>query len=172
MTGDAIGPELERQVEAIFRYDAGDPRFCPARAADLETSTMRLRTSQAYANECADPVFAGGADVTPAHVERELGNIKPGKVPHPGDGIEPEALKYGGAGLCRTLAVLFTLILRTGAVPKQWLIGAMRCVYKKNCPTVFTNYRGVVPTSHLGKLFERVVDAGRGVPSAVRSLWF
>ena len=51
---------------------------------------MRLRTSQAYANECADPVFAGGADVTPANVERELGNIKPGKVPHPGDGIEPE----------------------------------------------------------------------------------
>ena len=33
----------------------------------------------------------------------------------------------------------------------------MRCVYKKNCPTVFTNYRGVVPTSHLGKLFERVL---------------
>ena len=67
------------------------------------------------------------------------------------------ALKYGGAGLCRTLAVLFTLILRAGAVPKRWLIGAMRCVYKKNCPTVFTNYRGVVPTSHLGKLFERVL---------------
>ena len=42
---------------------------------------------------------------TAADVERELGNIKPGKVPHPGDGIEPEALKYGGAGLCRTLAV-------------------------------------------------------------------
>ena len=29
VTGDAIGPELERQVEAIFRYDAGDQRFCP-----------------------------------------------------------------------------------------------------------------------------------------------
>ena len=90
VTGDAVGPELEAQVEEIFRYNADDPRFCRAKAAELEASTRGLIRDQAYADECADSAFEGGGDVTPADVERELGNIKPGKVPHPGDGIQPE----------------------------------------------------------------------------------
>ena len=35
-------------------------------------------------------------------------------------------------------------MLRTGLVPADWLSGAMRCVYKRGDPTVFTNFRGVV----------------------------
>ena len=72
--------------------------------------------------------------------------------------VVPEALVYGGPVLDRALALAFTFVLRMGLVPADWLSGAMRCVYKRGCPTVFTNFRGVVLSGHIAKLFERRED--------------
>ena len=59
--------------------------------------------------------------------------------------------------LDRALALVFTFVLRAGLVLADWLSGAMRCVYKRGCSTVFTNFRGVVLTGHIAKLFELVL---------------
>lgn len=157
VSGTDIGAELVAQVTDAFRYDEGDPRFCATAAAALTSGMKNLRRDPAFAAECADATFAGGEAVATAEVTAAKASIKKGKVAHPGDGVVPEALIHGGATLDRAFALVFSAILDLGTVPADWRTGAMRCVYKRNDPTQFLNHRGVVLSSHVAKLFERVL---------------
>ena len=156
ISGTAIGPELASIVEAKFRYNGADPRFCRSTALRREADTARLR-SFALPAECAVDVTPGGGPVTPTEVAEARALIKRDKVPHPEDGVVPEALIYGGEALDEALALAFSHVLETGVVPAVWRTGAMRCVPKKGNTSIFTNHRGVVLTSHVAKLFERVM---------------
>ena len=159
VTGAAVAAELTAQVTAAFRVDDADPRFCAATGAALAAEVDRLRNDHAFAVECADARLAGCGAVDAAEVERAVATAKRAKVPHPDDGVVPEALIFGGPALFGALARVFSAVLETGAVPAAWRTGAMRFVYKKGDVTRFLNHRGVVLSSHVAKLFERVLLA-------------
>ena len=98
----------------------------------LEKEARDIRSGAALAAECAAQTDGdGGEDIAAEDVADAKRSVKFQKVPHPNDGVVPEALVYGGPVLDRALALVFTFVLRTGLVPGDWLSGAMRCVYKR-----------------------------------------
>jgi hypothetical protein len=122
VVGDAIAAELEAQVAEAFKYDADDPRFDAEAAAALEKEARAIRSGAALAAECAAQTDGdGGEDVSAEDVADAKRSVKFQKVPHPNDGVVPEALVYGGPVLDRALALVFTFVLRTGLVPADWL---------------------------------------------------
>ena len=54
---------------------------------------------------------------------------------------------------------LFNMILDSGQVPKSWLIGVTRPIYKnKGDPTLPENYRPITIVSCMGKLFTAILN--------------
>ena len=74
--------------------------------------------------QCLQKQSVMAAATAPSKDAAEPRDMKFQKVPHPNDGVVPEALVYGGPVLDRAIALVFTLVLRMGLVPADWLSGA------------------------------------------------
>lgn len=75
----------------------------------------------------------------------------------PADRVSYEALRAGGAPLAETLALIFTTLLAAGIVPTAWKEGYVSWLFKRGAEFDCGSYRGVVLTSCIGKVFERVL---------------
>ena len=111
-----MAPALADIVEAKFRYDAADPRFCAATARRREADMARLRRLILPAECEADDAPSGGP-VAPADVAAARSLTKRNKVAHPEDGVVPESLVYGGAAVDEAAAPAFSRVFETGVVP-------------------------------------------------------
>lgn len=70
------------------------------------------------------------------------------------DGLPPVLCKKLASVLSCPLAMLFNLIIQTGAVPDMWKIANVTPIFKKGVSSCPGNYRPVSITNVLGKLFE------------------
>ncbi|XGW32233.1 hypothetical protein V3C99_010430 [Haemonchus contortus] len=82
--------------------------------------------------------------------------MKSGKAPGP-DQIRPEHLKCLQEDLARSLADLFTEMLASGIVPKDWLSSHTILIHKKGARDILANYRPIALLSTMLKVFSRVM---------------
>ena len=67
-------------------------------------------------------------------------------------------IKAGAEVLAPVLATLFTAVFRSGRVPREWLLGAITAIHKKNDPGDPNNYRGITVGHVLGKLYALMLN--------------
>lgn len=94
--------------------------------------------------------------VHPLQVRKELDRLKQGKAAGP-DGISPRLLKSCSTQRCEIFAHLFNLSLQLQRIPTLWKISCLVPVPKKKHPTGPEDYRPIALTSHIMKIFERLV---------------
>ena len=73
------------------------------------------------------------------------------------DNIGNEALKHGIDILTTPLITLYNIVLDKGEFPNLWGNGLVVPVFKKNDKLDVNNYRGIVISSCVGKLFLRII---------------
>lgn len=90
---------------------------------------------------------------TSAEVEKCIKKLKSSKSPGY-DNILNEYIKLTKDQMLPVYATLFNIILETGYIPEQWLIGKIKPIYKnKGDASNPDNYRPIMLLSCLGKLF-------------------
>ncbi len=82
-------------------------------------------------------------------------NMKPFKAIGP-DGIHPYVL-HEIIAFAKPLLILYKQSLSTGLIPQDWLDANICAIHKKGSKTDPNNYRPVSLTSHVAKLFERLL---------------
>ena len=91
-------------------------------------------------------------------IDQCIKRLKNNKTPG-GDEILNEYLKLTKHFMLPVYETLFNLILKTGHVPEQWLIGKIKPIFKnKGDPRDPNNYRPITILSCLGKLFTAVLN--------------
>lgn len=75
------------------------------------------------------------------------------------DKIINEFIVYTYPKLCKVYVKLFNLVLTSGKIPKDWVVGIIVPIYK-NKGSIYNadNYRGITLLSCVGKLFTHVVN--------------
>ena len=94
--------------------------------------------------------------VNSADVSESVKDLKMGKSVYL-DNIGNEAIKHGIDILKEPLANLYSTVLSHGEFPKVWGDGLVVPVFKKNDRLDTNNYRGIVISSCVGKLFLRIL---------------
>ncbi|KAH8060847.1 ribonuclease H protein [Aureococcus anophagefferens] len=156
---------LGRAARATHEWDA-------VRAADgsvVRTRGRRARgsewTAELHAERRNDPRYLSPMErrlascVRWSEVAAAIAASSSATSPSPADGICPPALKCGGMPLELALAAVFDVAMRTGAVPASWRTGYVRWLFKKGDELDPSCFRGIVLTSLVGKVFERVLFA-------------
>ena len=82
--------------------------------------------------------------------------LKPNSAPGP-DGLPAELLRTARAELARPLHILWRASLDQGSIPPDLLLVQVSPVHKGGSRSAAKNYRPVALTSHLTKVFERVL---------------
>jgi hypothetical protein len=95
------------------------------------------------------PVFTAGNVVASMS---ELNTSSPGP-----DGISAALLKSARLELCDTVADIFNGYIDTGFVPSQWLAASITPIAKVEHPSSWSDYRPISLTSHLCKVFEKII---------------
>ena len=90
-------------------------------------------------------------------VKKQIGLSRNGAACGP-DGIPMEAFAVASDILAEPLSVLFNFINQSGEIPELFKISRVKMLYKKNEKSDMLNYRPLAMSSHLGKLWERVVN--------------
>ena len=93
---------------------------------------------------------------SPAHIEKACAELKSTAAPGP-DGVPASLLKICRKELSKPLYNLWRSSLDTGAIPAELLLVMICPLYKGGSRAVPKNYRPVALTSHLIKVFERVL---------------
>ena len=93
---------------------------------------------------------------TEQDVERACKELKPNSAPGP-DGIPAELLRTARVELARPLHILWRASLDQGSIPPELLLVQVSPLHKGGSRSSAKNYRPVALTSHLTKVFERVV---------------
>ena len=96
------------------------------------------------------------ANINDIEIQREVKGLQSGKSTYL-DEISNEALKTGFEELRRPLVHLFNIIYNNGVYPDIWCDGFIIPIHKKNDVLNVNNYRGIIISSCIGKLFLRVV---------------
>ena len=73
------------------------------------------------------------------------------------DNLSPHILKQCASQLSPSLAILFTLSMKTGKVPSQWKASNVVPIHKKGDKSVIENYRPVSLLSCVSKIMERCI---------------
>ena len=89
-------------------------------------------------------------------IELACKELKQGSAPGP-DGIPAELLKAASAELARPLHTLWRASLDQGSIPPELLLVQVSPLHKGGSRSIAKNYRPVALTSHVTKVFERVV---------------
>ena len=93
-----------------------------------------------------------------SEVSKAIKNLKPNKS-HGFDNIINEFLKHSCDKMSIILMKLFNVVLQTGIVPTDWVIGIIRPIYKnKGSKSDPNNYRAITILSCLGKLFTSILS--------------
>ena len=96
--------------------------------------------------------------ITMAELEKALKLTKDNKSPGP-DEIPVETIKAGGPPLLLLLLELMNLAWSTGIVPEEWNKSIICPIFKnKGDPLDCKNYRGISLMSHVGKIYERILE--------------
>ena len=82
--------------------------------------------------------------------------LKPDSAPGP-DGLPAELLRTASVELARPLHILWRASLDQGSIPAELLLVQVSPLHKGGSRSAAKNYRPVALTSHLTKVFERVV---------------
>ena len=93
---------------------------------------------------------------SPHEVESILNSLQLGKASGP-DEISNHILKKIATPLSCPLRNLFNFSLATGKVPLIWKEANVTLIFKKNDPSVVSNYRHISLLSAVGKVLEKVV---------------
>ena len=93
---------------------------------------------------------------TQEDIEEAISEIKLDSAPGP-DGIPAILLKRCASTLSLPIYLLWSESMRTGVVPKFYKTGYISSLFKKGSRCEAGNYRPVTLTSHIVKVFERVV---------------
>jgi hypothetical protein len=95
---------------------------------------------------------------TPEEIKKCINKLKNNKA-HGIDLILNEYLKCSSDIMLPIYEKLFNIILTTGLIPKTWLSGMIKPIYKnKGDKENVNNYRGITLLSCLGKLFTAVIN--------------
>ena len=95
----------------------------------------------------------------PSRLSRFIKKLKPGRAPGP-DGVTAEHLKYAGNGILPLLlSQLLNCCLQFGVIPPSLTKGTLVPILKKTGldPSVPNNYRPIIVSSILSKLFEYAI---------------
>ena len=74
------------------------------------------------------------------------------------DGIPCEIFKFGGMTAINILTRLFNIAWDAGEIPQDWSKAVIHPVFKKGDRTNCSNYRGIALLSHVGKIYERILE--------------
>ena len=94
--------------------------------------------------------------VMPDEVIHALKQMKDGKAPGK-DELPIELIKEAGNETCQEIAKLFTKCLKNREVPEEWNMATIILLHKKGDKSEINNYRPISLTSHMCKLFTRVI---------------
>ena len=95
-------------------------------------------------------------EFTQADIQQACAQLKGTAAPGP-DGVPASLLKICRNELARPLHVLWRSSLDTGTIPTELLLVLICPIHKGGSRAIPKNYRPVALTSHLIKVFERVV---------------
>ena len=119
--------------------------FSPAQAT-ITTSNLPLSSDTALSN----------IQLTENEVFKALDGLDPSKACGP-DGIPGKLLKMTANIIAPSLCYIYNLSLSQGVVPACWKLANVTPVFKKDDPTLASNYRPISLLSIISKTFERCV---------------
>ena len=110
-------------------------------------------------DETTEPAVDNTAEpITMEELEKALRLTKSNKAAGP-DLIPIETIKAGGEPLKRLILELLNLAWNTGTVPEEWNQSIICPIFKnKGDPQECANFRGISLMSHVGKLYERILE--------------
>ena len=95
--------------------------------------------------------------VSPEMVKRQIVQCKI-SASHGPDGLPMEAFHVAKDVLAQPLAILFNLINQKAEIPSLFKIARVKMLFKKGEKSDMQNYRPLAMTSHMGKIWERVIN--------------
>jgi hypothetical protein len=98
-----------------------------------------------------------GGDITIEEVTAALKQMRNNNAAG-SDEIPAEVFKYGGQHVLRFLVWIFNLAWRSKRIPKEWGSAVIFPIHKKGDRTNCTNYRPISLLSHIGKIYERILE--------------
>ena len=101
--------------------------------------------------ECLDDILFNTADI-----EKACNDLRNTAAPGP-DGVPAMLLKQCRKQLSKPLQILWRASLDSGSIPEELLLVLICPVHKGGSRTIPKNYRPVALTSHIIKVFERVL---------------
>ena len=143
---------LEEKAQGFLQHFAS-----ASTTAELPMAKQQLRREREEAMDLSPP---SGQDEPLTHFEltRALRGIRSTKSSPGGDRITYPLLKKLPNPYLKMLLALFSKCWREGTVPQAWKDAIVVPVPKANKPRrVVSSYRPVSLTSHLGKLYERIM---------------
>ena len=96
------------------------------------------------------------SEFSSSEVQESVKSLKMGKSCYI-DNIGNEVIKHGYSNMEPALIALFNVVLRYGSFPKIWSDGLIIPLHKKDDKLDPNNYRGIVISSCLGKLFLKIL---------------
>ena len=96
--------------------------------------------------------------VSPEMVKKQI-NLSKVSASHGPDTIPMEAIHVAQEILAGPFAILFNLINQTGVIPSLFKISRVKMLFKKGEKSEMLNYRPLAMSSHMGKIWERVINS-------------
>ena len=91
-------------------------------------------------------------------VKKQIGQSKT-SASHGPDGIPMEAIHVAQDIIAEPFAILFNFINQTGVIPSLFKISRVKMLFKKGEKSDMMNYCPLAMSSHLGKIWERVINS-------------
>ena len=95
--------------------------------------------------------------ITMEELKDAISRMKNGKAPGC-DEIPSEIIKAGGEVILAPLLVLLREAYSAEQIPSDWQKGIICPIYKKGDKTLCDNHRGVTLISHVGKIYNRIIE--------------
>ena len=117
----------------------------------------QLQASQPLTSPCSKPVpCISDINLSSLDIDRKITLLKNNKATAP-DGISPKLLKLAGTAVVGPLTSLFMQSIRECRVYNNWKVARLTPVFKKDDPTVMSNYRPLSLLSVPSKILESCV---------------
>lgn len=148
---DVLAAQFERATNpetfaANACFDDLHKKTIEAEVSAYRTSTSRIAIGP---DELSAPITFDEVDLQCRRLHNQ-------KAPSPLDDVNNELLKYGGHALTDALTSFFDLQFQLET--KSQTTGVIKALYKKDDPTVASNYRPITLGSALDKLYNMVLN--------------
>ena len=115
-----------------------------------------VKSSLPYLEHFSDDVECLNGQITEDEINTSVKDLKMKKATH-FDNIGNECIKYGLESLKGPLIHLYNTVIDNGTFPEIWSDGLIVPMHKKEDRLDTNNYRGIIISSCLGKLFLRIL---------------